>query len=398
MFENILGQPAAVQTLSQNLEAGEVPRSLLFYGEPYTGKLSTALELARVLTCEQGSAAWNCSCASCGLHRVLLHPGTIMMGPRYFMRDITAAGDVLKRHPKPIAQYLYLRAMRKLLRRLDPLLWEGNEQKLKKISDAYSSLEDNLELIHPARSLPEEKKLVKLLDENRNNAEKICASGLLDSVSIDNIRKVTYWAHTTSQGYNKIIILEHADRLLESARNAFLKILEEPPSGVYFILLTTNRQGVIDTILSRVRSLYFMQRTAETSGLVIEKIFRDNPENFKTLAQYFETWEDVNAEELNAIARRWLRLLLHEKDALAADRELENIITQLARKDLSSRFIVKFTEQLRLSLSGEADQVPLGTQERWLEIIRRGASRMEVFHQNPQLVFSSMFSEMKVQA
>jgi len=55
----------------------------------------------------------------------------------------------------------------------------------------------------------------------------------------------------------KIGVIVSADRLNESAANAFLKTLEEPPSDSVLILLTTELQRILDTILSRCLRLSF---------------------------------------------------------------------------------------------------------------------------------------------
>ncbi len=55
----------------------------------------------------------------------------------------------------------------------------------------------------------------------------------------------------------KIGVIVSADRLNESAANAFLKTLEEPPSDSILILLTTEPQRILDTILSRCLRLNF---------------------------------------------------------------------------------------------------------------------------------------------
>lgn len=396
MFENIIGQGSVVKTLSRQFRGGEIPRSLLFYGDAYTGKLTAALELARALSCEARTAEWNCPCQSCGLHRVLLHQGTVMLGPRYFLPDLSAAAGTLRRHAKPFARYLYLRAVRKLTRRLDPFLWEGSEQKLRKIGDALSFLEENLDTLHPDRELPEKNKLDEIFDENLKYAEKIIESGLLDSVSIDHIRRVSYWAHTTSVGQGKIIILENADRLSENARNAFLKILEEPPERVYFILLTTNRQGVIDTILSRVRPCYFPPRNPEESALVVEKIFRDNPAPADSLARYFGAWENVDTNELDKLVHAYMELLLRENHPLHASAELDTIITLISQKKMASRFLEKLTDKLRLDLHGRgANAIPLFAHDAYMDIIGKCGRRIELYHQNAGLVLESMYLEMR---
>jgi DNA polymerase III delta' subunit len=55
----------------------------------------------------------------------------------------------------------------------------------------------------------------------------------------------------------KVGIIVAADRLNEKAANAFLKTLEEPPAKSILILLTTEPQRILETILSRCLRLTF---------------------------------------------------------------------------------------------------------------------------------------------
>ena len=55
----------------------------------------------------------------------------------------------------------------------------------------------------------------------------------------------------------KVAVIVGADRLTVEAANAFLKTLEEPPPNSILILLTTERQRVLETILSRCLRLDF---------------------------------------------------------------------------------------------------------------------------------------------
>ena len=52
-------------------------------------------------------------------------------------------------------------------------------------------------------------------------------------------------------GGNKVVVIEEADRLMPQSANAFLKTLEEPPSGAYVFLLSTHPDMLLETILSR---------------------------------------------------------------------------------------------------------------------------------------------------
>jgi len=55
----------------------------------------------------------------------------------------------------------------------------------------------------------------------------------------------------------KVAVIVAADRLKSEAANAFLKTLEEPPSNSVLILLSTEPQRILETILSRCLRLNF---------------------------------------------------------------------------------------------------------------------------------------------
>ena len=56
---------------------------------------------------------------------------------------------------------------------------------------------------------------------------------------------------------SKVAIIVAADRLKTEAANAFLKTLEEPPANSVLILLSTEPQRILETILSRCLRLNF---------------------------------------------------------------------------------------------------------------------------------------------
>lgn len=70
----------------------------------------------------------------------------------------------------------------------------------------------------------------------------------------------------------KIYIIEDADALTPQAQNAMLKILEEPPSYVVFILCTTNVEQILPTVQSRSRLVRFLPKNAkEMRSYVMQK-------------------------------------------------------------------------------------------------------------------------------
>src|SRR3954465_14053343 len=77
------------------------------------------------------------------------------------------------------------------------------------------------------------------------------------NTGVDNIREVIENAYTRAPGRYKVYIIDEVHMLSKSAFNALLKILEEPPEHVKFILATTEPEKVLPTILSRCQRYDF---------------------------------------------------------------------------------------------------------------------------------------------
>ncbi len=70
------------------------------------------------------------------------------------------------------------------------------------------------------------------------------------AIGVEAIRQVRLQAYIRpGQGNRKVFVV--AGKMNDAAQNAFLKILEEPPAGVYFLLLCGHRSELIETVLSR---------------------------------------------------------------------------------------------------------------------------------------------------
>jgi DNA polymerase III subunit gamma/tau len=75
---------------------------------------------------------------------------------------------------------------------------------------------------------------------------------------VDNVRQIIEAASLMPVlGKKKIYLIDEAHMLSKAAFNAFLKILEEPPVSVIFILATTDVHKIIDTVRSRCFQLFF---------------------------------------------------------------------------------------------------------------------------------------------
>ncbi len=81
---------------------------------------------------------------------------------------------------------------------------------------------------------------------------------------VDNIRNIIESAALLPVlGRKKIYLIDEAHMLSKAAFNAFLKILEEPPASVIFMLATTDPHKIIETVRSRCFQLFFTSIPAD---------------------------------------------------------------------------------------------------------------------------------------
>jgi DNA polymerase III delta prime subunit len=72
-------------------------------------------------------------------------------------------------------------------------------------------------------------------------------------IKVAEIRKLRQEAFVLSnEAACKVFVIFEAEKMNLAAQNALLKILEEPPENVYFILTAENRSLLLDTVLSRI--------------------------------------------------------------------------------------------------------------------------------------------------
>ena len=101
--------------------------------------------------------------------------------------------------------------------------------------------------------------------------------------SVEDIRNLIDQVRIPPQfGKYKVYIIDEVHMLSQSAFNAFLKTLEEPPAHAIFILATTEKHKIIPTILSRCQIFDFkrigvtdtknyLQKIAKTEGIQAEE-------------------------------------------------------------------------------------------------------------------------------
>jgi DNA polymerase-3 subunit gamma/tau len=309
VFENILGQSAADQVI-RDITHNSLAPAMLFQGPQGSGKGSTALELSRVISCKN-DAAWNCSCSACARHRLLLHPDLLCLGSRPFSAEITAASQVyLKEKGSGSSRTLFIRSIRKLLARFNPVL--EDETKSSKLSPLVLSLEEELDEIDAAETDYDDTAAEKRITNMLKNAYKLESEGTSGSIPIEQIRKAAWWSRLAPAGKGKLLLIENAESAKEGARNSLLKLLEEPPETVTLVLTSSRPETLLPTMLSRLRPYRFSRRNEETEKEIIRRVFHN--ENFSheetrqsrftggLIKAYLDSFLPVSAETLKALA------------------------------------------------------------------------------------------------
>ena len=123
-----------------------------------------------------------------------------------------------------------------------------------------------------------------------------------NKVSVNDIRDLKESAYlTANEGYRKIFILEGVERFNVQSQNTLLKILEEPPLGVVFILTASSKTAILPTILSRCCVL-----TPKNHGFsYYEELVRasldkkSDDESVQIVASYLCSFDDADIESVD---------------------------------------------------------------------------------------------------
>jgi DNA polymerase-3 subunit delta' len=97
---------------------------------------------------------------------------------------------------------------------------------------------------------------IKLIDVAFMKMLDPAASG--GSIGIDAAREVKnfLWQRPNTSP-RRTLIIDNAELLTTEAQNALLKITEEPPASSLLILVTSDVEGILPTIVSRLPKIYF---------------------------------------------------------------------------------------------------------------------------------------------
>lgn len=149
---------------------------------------------------------------------------------------------------------------------------------------------------------------------------------------IDTVREIRREAYVRpNEAERKALILRDVQEMSPQAQNALLKILEEPPKGVLFLLTCGNKAALLETVLSRVQALSLAEASAERFAPETVQLLCDLTTGSELAALTALVPYERNREDLRALLlqlRQLVCALLSQKPGLPEDaRSLRDAFT-----------------------------------------------------------------------
>ena len=130
------------------------------------------------------------------------------------------------------------------------------------------------EVLAAASSDPEDARRRALLDPSPHpDLVWLAPTGAQHMVEAVRERVIRAAAYRPFEGGKRVFVIEAAEAMRDESQNALLKTLEEPPEFVHLILLSSDQEGLLETVASRCQAVDFAPLPAE----VLERELADGP-------------------------------------------------------------------------------------------------------------------------
>lgn len=283
-FENIYNQEIVTNTIKNGLINNKLSQSLLFYGETYSGKLTTALALAKAFNCPETPIYDYCDkCLSCKKIERFSYPDVFVVDSDSYYNKFFQLVELLPKADFEIIKYHFeiniSRFYSRLVAEYFPLKSSVKGKKLSK-SRIVETIDEYQNLIRNAKN---KKDLTKAIDKKVQRITFLGNISLIESFqNLDNIPVLTIKEMmnkmnlSTTEGKRKVFIFNGIEYMKVEGSNTFLKSIEEPPKNSQIILISNNLPRILQTIKSRCYLIEFKHRDLDELVDIYSKVFNMN--------------------------------------------------------------------------------------------------------------------------
>jgi DNA polymerase-3 subunit delta' len=206
------------------------------------------------------------------------------------------------------------------------------------------------------------------------------------SIGVDQVRQASRFFEKTAQlGHCKTTLITAAHTMTVSAANALLKTLEEPNANNFIVLLTSERDTLLPTIISRCFVIDIRPPVGE-SLLVELKLLGQDP--FVNLSQLKELSDESANESYQAFERYFVEFLQNQQVNSG------DVLNLLTTNTDSLRWLEKVMVKLmRQQYQWLAGNTLLNEQMLWAiyQLILSATKQIKLFMQaNKQFIFEKL--------
>lgn len=120
------------------------------------------------------------------------------------------------------------------------------------------------EILAAAAEDPEDTRRRALLDPSPHpDLVWLAPTGAQHMVEEVRERVIRAAAYRPFEGGKRVFVIEAAEAMRDESQNALLKTLEEPPEFVHLVLLSSDQEGLLETVASRCQAIEFAPLPAE---------------------------------------------------------------------------------------------------------------------------------------
>ncbi len=370
-------QPYVAKEIEEAISNDFLPRSILFSGPSGSSRLTAAFDLAFYLTDNSDK-------------RDILSSSSIIYLPnRNLALQRDAAISLFERQRTQESRLFLVQTVRAILMQYHPAFIPFSPSSLssyfasaEEIGNAILDFEDSRDYTEK-----EIKALLKLLKEKMTN-QFITRGRKKDTISIDDIRAIQKYF---SEGQDeKVVILENLEDANEGAKNSLLKVLEEPNEHSHIILISSNSQRLLQTILSRVWKFNFPSLSAKCVSTLLKDRFSlyGSYDSFDAFL-YEEGLSEAERKNLVELSALFSLFLIEGRSMDKSDQE--KLLYSLDSSSSFKYFRMQVVKRIRENLL--SGKIKADHASRLSSLVNSWSISSDVYNMSQRVVIDSMIRE-----